>query len=240
MLDLRPCSVALLALGASGCSDTTPRSCDLNTSSLVMRGTVSDFNNGVEVEIEFETEVETEPGTSGTTLELCPDSDQLEVNGVEAEPVQALGHLYYVVEFAEPEASYEISLERKDHESVSMIVEMPPSFEITAPAVGAESSRGEPLAVEWTPSWPEQLVELKISDKIGSSCIEGLGVEVEVDDTGSYDLAANTLVGGGAVSNCEVSLSLTRLAEADYPAALAEGGKVSAVVKRRRPFTSVE
>ena len=233
-------SLALLALGASACADT-PRSCDLETSALVLRATVSDLNDGVEVEIELETASDTGlEGSSGTTLALCPDADHLEVNGVRAQEVYALGHRYYVASFDAPEPSYEISLQRKDNDSVSAIVEMPPTLEITQPDEGATRSRGEPIEVAWMPGWPGQLINLAIEDEIGSSCIDGLGVEFDVEDTGSYSVGAGELVGGGAVSSCEVTLTLTRVLEAPYPAALAPGGNLSAVVKRRRLFVSVD
>jgi hypothetical protein len=239
-MEARACSLALLALGAAACADT-PRSCDLATSALVLRATVSDLDAGVEIEIELETASDTGSDlSSGTTLALCTDTDHLEVNGVRAEELYALGHRYYVVSFDTPEPSYEISLLRSDHEDVSATVDMPPTLEITQPNEGATRSRAAPIDVAWTPGWADHLIELAIEDEIGSSCIEGLGVEVEVEDVGSYSVGGNMLVGGGAVSSCEVTLTLTRVAEAEYPAALAPGGNVNAVVKRRRLFTSTE
>lgn len=240
-MDTRSCSLAaLLALGATACADT-PRSCDLSTSALVLRATVSDLDDGVEIELELETASETDPeGSSGTTLALCPEADHLEVNDVRAQEVYALDHRYYVVSFDQAEPSYEISLQRKEHESVSLIVDMPPTLEITEPGEGAASSRGEPIEIAWAPDWPGQMINLAIEDEIGSSCIEGLGVEYDVEDTGSYSVGGNALVGGSAVSSCEVTLTLTRVLEAEYPAALAEGGNVTAIVKRRRGFTSIE
>jgi hypothetical protein len=239
-MDARNCSLALLALGACACADT-PRSCDLETSALVLHATISDLDDGVEVEVELETASDKDPdASSGTTLALCPDADHLEVNGIAAREVHALGHRYYVVHFDQPESSYEISLRRNDGESVTMLVDTPPTLEITEPPDAVTRSRAQPIEIGWMPGWPGQQINLAIEDKIGSSCIEGLGVDIDVEDAGSYSVAGNALVGGGTTTSCAVTLTLTRVLEAEYPAALAEGGKVSAVVKRRRLFTSVE
>jgi hypothetical protein len=240
-MDVRTWSLALLALGASACADT-PRSCDLETSALVLHATISDLDDGVEVELELETaNDDMDPdASSGTTLALCPEADHLEVNGIAAEEVHALGHRYYVVHFDQVEPSYEISLRRNDNESVTMLVDTPPTLEIVEPAEGATRSRAEPIEIDWMPDWPGQQINLAIEDKIGSSCIEGLGVDIDVEDAGSYSVGGNALVGGGTTTSCAVTLTLTRVLEAEYPAALADGGKVSAVVKRRRRFTSVE
>lgn len=229
--------IATVLLGS--CADA-PGSCDLDTASLVLRATISDLDSGVEAEIELSTSTEGDTGVGGgTNLALCPGTDRLLVNGVEADEVYALGHLYYTVEFAEPVTIYEIVLERGDEGTVTIPVEAPPSFEISAPAPDAEHSRGSALEVSWAPAWPGYMSELSVSDEIGSSCIEGLGSTFEVPDEGSYVVGAGTLdsAAGGA---CEATVSLTRISEASYPAALAEGGSVAAIVKRRRAFTSVD
>jgi hypothetical protein len=144
-----------------------------------------------------------------------------------------------VVSFDQAEPSYEISLQRNDNISVTTTVEMPPTLEITEPADDASRSRAEPIEIAWMPAWPGQLVNLGIKDEIGSDCIEDLGVAYDVDDIGSYTVGGGALVGGGADS-CEVTLTLTRVLESDYPSELAQGGSISAIVKRRRSFTSIE
>jgi hypothetical protein len=47
---------------------------------------------------------------------------------------------------------------------------------------------------------------------------------------------ANTLVGTGA---CQVTVTLTRIAEAEYPESLAAGGNATAIVKRRWVVNSI-
>jgi acetyl esterase/lipase len=51
-----------------------------------------------------------------------------------------------------------------------------------------------------------------------------------------YSVAAGTLVGTGA---CQVTVTLTRIAEAAYPASLADGGNATAIVKRRLVINSI-
>jgi hypothetical protein len=172
----------------------------------------------------------------GTTLALCPDEDLLEVNGVETEERNALGHLYYVAEFKSREPSYEISLERPSHEDVSFTIELPPSFDISLPDPSVDHPRDAALDITWSPAWPDHQLGLSVADEIGSACIDGLGFELDIDDTGMYSVAAGTLVGTGA---CQVTVTLTRIAEAAYPASLADGGNATAIVKRRLVINSI-
>lgn len=220
------------------CSDT-PYSCRVDNATLLLRATVSELDAvpgqpRVRVEVEFEA-AGVEPGT-GTTLALCPDEDRLEVNGVETDERNALGHLYYVAEFDSREDSYEISLARPSHEDVAITIELPPSFDITLPDPNVDHPRSAALDIAWTPAWPEHQLGLSVADEIGSACIDGLGVELDIDDTGTYSVPAGTLVGTDA---CQVTISLTRIAEAAYPATLADGGNATAIVKRRLVINSI-
>jgi hypothetical protein len=205
----------------------------------LVRATVSELDAvanepRVRVEVEFEA-AGAEPGT-GTTLALCPDEDRLEVNGVETEELTTLGHRYYVAEFEQRESSYEISLARPNYEDVAMTIELPPSFDIALPDPSIEHPRSAALDVTWDPAWPDHQLGLSVADEIGSACIDGLGIGLDVDDTGSYSVPANTLVGTGV---CQVTITLTRLAEAAYPASLAAGGNATAIVKRRLVINSI-
>lgn len=230
----------MLGLAPSGCSDG-PRSCELSSSSLVMFATIIDDDDGVEVEVEFETATDI-LDNRGTALELCPDSDQLTINGQTPEEVRALGHLYYVVALDAASTQVEIDLVRTEGESIAVLVETPPRFTIDGPASGSEHSRAQDLLVEWSPMWAEGEMKLAIEDKIGSDCIVGLGHEELVEDSGSFVLPAGTLQsgGGGDGGSCEVKVSLTRALEASYPEQLAPGGAIEAIVKRRLPFNSVD
>lgn len=235
---LARCTLVTLTLGASGCSDT-PYSCKIDNATLVLRATVSELDPvadepRVRVEVEFEA-AGAEPGT-GTTLALCPDEDQLEVNGVETEERSALGHLYYVAEFDSRASSYEISLARPSYEDVTLTIELPPSFEISLPDPNLEHPRDAALDIAWSPAWPDHQLGLSVADEIGSACIDGLGIELDIDDIGTYSVPAGALVGTGA---CQVTVSLTRLAEAAYPSSLAAGGNATAIVKRRLVLSSI-
>ncbi|MFO7561110.1 MAG: hypothetical protein R6X02_00600 [Enhygromyxa sp.] len=233
---LEPRTIALMALGAmaSGCASEA-RSCDLDTDAIVMRATVNDLGDRVEVEVEFES-----GGVEGAALTLCPDRDRLEVNGVEASMLRVLGHVYYVVEFADAAVrDYEIALQRSDAQSVSVVVELPPIIEVLTPAPDSSHSRAAPLEVSWEPAWPEGSLALAVEDAVGSDCLEELGVSYEVEDTGSYTLSAHSLVSGSGGS-CELTLALTRSVAVEYPATLHEGGQIAGFVRRRQPFTSLD
>lgn len=228
-----------LACGLTcGCAET-PRSCELDTSALVMLATVSDNDAGVEVEIEFETAT----GSSeeiGTALALCPSSDTLSVNGVEADEQLTLGHLYYIAQFEPGTPSFEIVLERKDKTNVTATVEMPPAFELTAPTPASEHSRTSNLAISWAPAWDGQEIDVLVGDEIGSTCIEGLGYIGSVDDSGSFVLPAGSLTNGSTGGSCEARVALTRVLEAPYPGVLAPGGSLTAVVNRRVSIESTD
>ncbi len=199
-----------------------------------MWATVLDLGDHVEVEVEFEV-----GDADGASLTLCPERDRLAINGVEAEQIRALGHVFYVAEFAgAAEPSYEIALTRDDAEDVSVVVEMPPSLEILAPAASSSHSRSEALEISWDPPWPGQLLELAVEDAVGSDCLEAFGVAYQVDDIGSYLLDDPKLASEEQGVSCEVTLALSRGAIVDYPAALHEGGEIAAFVRRRQPFTS--
>lgn len=234
MFDLRT-AVVLLGATALGCASEA-RSCDLDTDAIVMWATISDLGDRVEAEIEFEA-----AGAEGAALALCPDRDRLEVNGVEASSVRALGHVYYTVEFEGASVGeYEITLSRDDAKSVSVTVELPPSFEIVSPAANSTHSRGASLDIGWDPPWPGGVMELAVEDEVGSECIEALGIAYEVEDTGSYTVAPFMLTSGGEGGTCDVTLALTRSGIVDYPSGLHEGGEIAGFVRRRQPFTSTE
>ncbi len=202
-----------------------------------MLATVIDGDKGVEVEVEFETESDFVDNT-GTSLEVCA-SDVLSINGESPEEVRALGHRYYVVELDGPMEEVRIDLERED-ETINVVAATPPVFAIESPLAHSDHARADALEIAWAPAWSGQEVELAIEDKIGSDCIEGLGYDASVEDSGSFSLPAGTLVGGEGGGSCEVKVSLTRVLEASYPEQLAPGGSIIAVVNRRLPFNSID
>ena len=228
---------AVVGLLSLGCTDE-PRSCELATSSIVMRATITHDDGGV-VQAEVELETAGDEAGLGTPLVLCPEADTLSINGIEPELVRIMGHNYYRAEFSSYDADYRIELLRENHDDVEVVIDMPPAFSIASPEEDALHSRAESLEVSWEPAWAGQVAELSITDEIGSSCLEGLGTIFDVDDTGLYSVPADTLIGEGG-SSCTAWVTLTRVAEASYPEVLYPGGSAVAVVKRRVPFTSVE
>jgi hypothetical protein len=227
-------AVLVLSVTLFGCSNDA-RSCDLDTDQMLMWATVSDLDDGVEVEVEFEA-----VGLEGASLSLCPDRDQLEINGVVATEVRALGYVYYLAEFSEPAESFEIVLDRVDATSVNVVVEMPPSLAITSPTANSSHSRSAGLDVGWSPAWADHVLQLAVEDSIGSECLDQLGVVQQIDDTGTYTLGGSSLLSGPTGGSCEVTLELTRDVMVDYPDELHDGGEIAGFVRRRLPFTSTE
>ena len=228
--------MAALLLGATSLSCATePRSCDLDTDALRMWAIVNDLGDAVEIEVEFEAS-----GVEGVTLTLCPERDLLEINGVVAEEVRALGHVHYTVELEQAQDSYEIALTRDATPPVTAVVEMPPSFAILSPEPGSMWSRNAPLEVSWDPPWPGGLIEVAIEDTIGSDCIDEFGVRYEVEDSGSFIIAGASLASTEMGVACDVTLALTRRVVANYPPELHAGGEITGFVRRRQPFTSTE
>ncbi len=239
MASARPLRLAALAgIGSlAGCS-ANPRSCDLEASAIVLYATVTDTDEGVEVELKLETGVDVDD-SSGTPLSLCTDAgERLEVNGLPAKEQRVLGQIYYVIDSSAPMAIYTIDYVR-DEGTISIELEMPPTLELLAPTEGAAIPRAEPIMVSWTPSWPGNTISLALEDRIGSDCLAGLGYSTEVDDQGQATIAANMLEAGkDPASDCKAWISLTRSSVAAYPKELHEGGSIEGYVKRRREFLS--
>ncbi|MFV8750798.1 hypothetical protein ACNOYE_09630 [Nannocystaceae bacterium ST9] len=241
MVRSRPIQLAALAgLGLLGSCSREARSCDLQASAIVLYATVTDGDDGVEVEIELETGLD-EGDSIGTPLSLCSEAgERLEVNGSLAEQVRVLGHVYYVVEFDDPQSSYVIDFVR-DEGTITAELAMPPTFEIGEPAEDAVIARSEPIPITWSPTWPEHTISLAIEDRIGSDCLAGLGYTSEVDDLGGVMVGANQLETGASAKaddTCKAWIALTRSSVAPYPEALHEGGSIEGYVKRRRRFRS--
>ncbi len=218
---------------ALGCSNE-PHTCRLPTDELVMWVTVTDLEGEVEVEVEVE------PVDGTTTLELCPEHDSLTVNGIEAEPIWVFGEHYYRVEFASAAELYEVKLDRKDAQSVTVEAKMPPSFEILTPAPDSSHSRADNLDIEWTANWSGNSIQISLLEHIGSSCIDGVGVFEEVEDVGAHQIAGGSLVAGDGELDCEVALMLTRSQVVEHPANTFAGGEVSLHLNRGMVLRSVE
>jgi len=115
MASARPLRLAALAgIGSlAGCS-ANPRSCDLEASAIVLYATVTDTDEGVEVELKLETGVDVDD-SSGTPLSLCTDAgERLEVNGLPAKEQRVLGQIYYVIDSSAPMAIYTIDYVRDE------------------------------------------------------------------------------------------------------------------------------
>ena len=143
MASARPLRLAALAgIGSlAGCS-ANPRSCDLEASAIVLYATVTDTDEGVEVELKLETGVDVDD-SSGTPLSLCTDAgERLEVNGLPAKEQRVLGQIYYVIDSSAPMAIYTIDYVR-DEGTISIELAMPPTLELLAPTEGAAIPRAD-------------------------------------------------------------------------------------------------
>jgi hypothetical protein len=239
MARLRPIQLGMLVgIGSLGSCSTEARSCNPEASAIVLHATVTDGDEGMEIEIELETGV-VDGEEVGTPLSLCSEAGEvIEVNGRAAEQVRVLGRVYYVVEFEAPETEYVIKYVRDDG-TITASLTMPPTLAITEPAEDQVIARSAPFGISWDPTWPEHPIMLAIEDQIGSDCLEGLGYTSEIDDLGSATIAANQLESGPEIdATCTAWVSLTRSSVAAYPDALHEGGSVEGYVKRRRRFSS--
>ncbi len=227
----------LAPLGLVLACGVEPRSCDLDSSAIVVHATITDADHGVEVEIELEAAGEDD--SPGTPLTLCPETgEQLRVNNRSTKQVRALGHVYYTLEFPEPEATYTIEYVRDD-ETLTLELDMPPTFEILAPSEDEIIPRSQPIPVEWSPTWPDHAIAIGVEDRVGSDCLEGLGYSTEVDDLGSATIGAYMIEAGKAdAETCKAWVAITRTSIGSYPDGLHEGGTVEGYVKRRRRFLS--
>ncbi len=223
---------ALLALGCN----TPTRACDLPSDEIAMRALITDSGESTQIYIVLE------DVASSTQLALCPDRESLTVNGEPTELVRALGQLFYTVTFETSVPDYEIALTRDDPELEDALasLEMPPEFEVLTPAPDSTHPRSDALEISWAPVWNEHELELAVEDEIASTCLSGLGVELQVTDSGTYTLPAGALVSGtpSGTEVCEVWISLTREAEGLYPSQLHPSGSILAQVKRRHLFSS--
>jgi hypothetical protein len=216
---------ALASSLALGCT-SDPQTCKLPTSEIVMSASVSDVNGDIEVDVEFQAL------DGSTTLELCPGRDRLTVNGVAVESIRVFGEQYYRVGFEDPAERYEIHLGRNDASDATVAIDMPPSFEITAPAPNSSYSRSGTLTVEWAPSWIGEVMQLSLLDDIGSSCIDGLGLFDTVEDVGQVEIGGTKLAASEADLECDLTLLLTRSSALEFTSGTLGGGGITASISR--------
>jgi hypothetical protein len=229
-------SGVLMTIPSSGCS--SHRSCELDTENIILRALIVDYGDGVEAEIELANGA----GDGYTSLELCSDSgDTLTVNGSRAEEIYVGDHYFYVVDFSEPSAAYEVVFTR-DHEDESSSAEVlaPPPFELTAPEPLAQSSRAESLELAWEPGAPGE-IQISIADELGVACLES-GLEELVADTGALSLPAGTLAPGADIPEdgvCALDLTLSRRAVGEVSSHLSSVSTIDAIVARHRSIDSI-
>jgi hypothetical protein len=210
---------------ALGCT-SDPQTCKIPTSELVMSATVANVNGDVEVDVEFHTV------DGSATLELCPERDRLTVNGAPVESIRVFGEQYYRVQFDDPDERYEIRLARSGASDATGAIDMPPSFEITAPTPNSSYSRSGLLAIEWAPSWAGELMQVSLLDDIGSSCLVGLGLFDTVEDAGQVEVGGAKLAASDTQGECELTLLLTRSRALEFTSEGFGGGGITGSISR--------
>lgn len=240
MRALAPLSfVAALA----ACDPAPTDSCGVPTNEISLVAIA--VENGPTLRTEVELSTEDAAGVHG--LELC-DADVLEIDGHATEEIDRPDKVLYSYT-SDMVASRTVALElrREEGESVSFTIDIPPSFEVSAPVAGAEVSRSSDFVLEWAPPNPGNMMRIGLAEEIGMGvCIETSVAEhdykglsgVDIEDDGNWNIPA-TVLDAGAREKCDASYRFTRIASAEYPGALAAGGYLEGRVERLVAFVSV-
>lgn len=228
----------------TACSDVAAEdTCDVSTDLLSIVAAVVDNGVTLRAEVEFSTQ-----GTDGPRpLSLC-DKDTLQIEGGDPEVVERPDRAIYASTLDTTVArSLAIELARKGHESVTLSVDLPPAFEVLAPAIGEEVSRSAEVVLEWMPGNPGAQMRIELAEEIGNGvCLQTEVAEhaykglagVDIEDDGNWKIPA-AAIDGGARDHCDASYRFTRVVGSPYPETLGEGGYLEGRVERIVPFVSV-
>lgn len=228
---------------AAGCSDSAAEdACDVSNDALAIIVAVVDNGITLRAEVEFSTQ-----GTDGPRpLSLCK-GDTLSIEGTEPEIVERPDRAIYASTLeTTTERTVEIELDRKDHEPVTLSIDLPPAFDVIAPVVGEEVSRSAELLLEWMPPNPGSQMRIELAEEIGNGvCLQTEVAEhnykglagVDIEDDGNWMIPA-AAIDGGARDLCNASYRFTRVAGSPYPEQLGEGGYLEGRVERIVPFVS--
>jgi hypothetical protein len=239
---VRRCSL-LIAIAAVACDPAPDDSCGVNTDAIALVATA--VENGPKLRTEVELTREDALGVH--PLVLC-DADVLHVDGHETERIDRPDHVIYSYTSDMVAArSVEVELRRDEGESVTFTIDVPPTFEVTAPVANSEVSRSSDFLLEWAPANPGNMMRIELAEEIGMGvCLETTVAEhdykglsgVDIEDDGNWNIPA-TVVDAGAREKCDATYRFTRLSTSEYPAALAAGGYVEGRVERIVAFVSV-
>ncbi len=172
-------------------------------------------------------------GATSTTFVALTADDSLTVAAGDAAAVPleeyeiaALHGYHATITGDDPATVYTIALTRTvDDGAPNTTVQLPPAFEITAPA--ANFSRAAAFTLDWTPA-AEEPMELTVS----GDCVN-LYVNTIDADTGTFTIPAGTLtqVDAGA-QNCDVTFTLKRTKVGSLDVAFEEGGSAIGIQER--------
>lgn len=240
---MRAFSLSIVMLASSACDEARDDSCGVPTAELSLVATAVENGPTFRTEVDFSTK--DSAGVHG--LALC-EKDTILVDGHETEEIDRPDRVIYsyTSDMLDSRA-VELELRREEGDSISFTIDIPPSFDVTAPTVAAEVSRSSDFILEWAPSNPGFMMRIALAEEVGNGvCLETLVAEhdykglsgVDIDDDGNWNIPA-TVLDAGARENCDASYRFTRLASAAYPGELLPGGYIEGRVERLVAFVSV-
>jgi hypothetical protein len=234
---------AIVALACAGCDEARGDSCGVPTSDISVVGSAVENGPTFRTEVDFHTE----DASGEHVLVLCED-DELLIDGHEPERIDRPDRTVYAYTSEMATArSVEIELRRDEGDSITFTIDIPPSFEVTSPVLGAEVPRSTDFVLEWAPPNPGNLMRIALAEEVGNGvCLEttvqdhdykGLA-GVDIEDDGNWNIPA-AAIDAGAREKCDAMYRFTRMSSSAYPAALRPGGFLEGRVERLIAFVSV-
>lgn len=240
---VRAFSIVIAVLACAACDEARDDSCGVPTDEISLIATAVENGPTFRTEVDFSTK--DAGGVHG--LGLC-EKDTLLVDGHETEEIERPDRVVYSFTSDMPESrTVQLELRREEGDSLSFTVDMPPSFEVTAPMIAAEVSRSSDFLLEWTPGNPGNKMGIALAEEVGNGvCLETMVAEhdykglsgVDIEDDGNWNIPS-TAVDAGARERCDASYRFTRLASSAYPGELLPGGYLEGRVERLVAFVSV-
>ena len=241
---MRRACLALAMSVAAACGQTATDTCGFANDELSIVAVVVDRGNVVRAEIDFEAGDRT---LATTPLSVCED-ETLRINDSSPTQTDKPERIVYSANLEADARTVTFSLSRPDDDTVTVSIDLPEAFEVTAPTAGEMLSRGSDTVLTWEPPSPADQMRIELGEDIGGGiCIftdEGehhykdLG-GVEVPDEGQWTVPAGS-VHSDPGGPCNATYTLQRIVQGQYPASLQKGGFVEARVERMVTFVSVD
>ncbi len=235
----------VLTLGGVACGETQTDTCGLANDELSIVAVVVDRGDVVRAEIDFEAGDRT---LDTTPLSVC-EEETLRINDRTPTRTDKPERIVYSANLdAAQTRTVTFSLSRSEDDTVTVAVDLPDAFDVTAPAPGEMVSRATDTVLTWVPDNPDGQMRIELGEEIGGGiCIFTDEGEHHYKDLGGIDVPDQgrwTIPGGSVQSDyggpCNATYTLKRIAQGEYPANLQEGGYVEARVERTITFVSVD